>query len=126
MSPTKGRSGLTASGETLRASRLNSPFLLSGLVACRRCGATWQGYKTIKGRRKAQAERVETFYYCCGSYVRKGNKGCPRALVPKEEFEAVVLDVNAGGNPQVSDGGSGVGFGGRGSGERWTEAGRDG
>ena len=89
----KGRSGLTASGETLRASRLNSPFLLSGLVACRRCGATWQGYKTIKGRRKAQAERVETFYYCCGSYVRKGNKGCPRALVPKEEFEAVVLEA---------------------------------
>ena len=83
------RSGLAR--ESLRTSPGSSPYLLSGLVTCARCGAKWQGYKIGKGRKKPGQRRIETFYYACGGYVRKGNAVCPRALVAKDEFEVTVV-----------------------------------
>ena len=86
----KSRSGTI--GAAVMASRRNSPYALSGLIRCARCGTRWQGYKTTKGRKKPGEKRIETFYYCCGGYVAKGNAVCGRALVPKDEFENAVLD----------------------------------
>ena len=86
----KSRAGTI--GEAVRASRQNSPYLLSGLIRCSRCGTRWQGYKTEKGRKKPGEKRIATFYYCCGSYVAKGNAICSRALVRREEFERQLVD----------------------------------
>ncbi len=86
------RAGTTTESQR-RATSRNSPFLLSGLVVCARCGSRWQGYKTRQGRKKEGATPVETFYYACGGYVRSGNAVCQRALVAKEDLEALVMDA---------------------------------
>jgi hypothetical protein len=85
--------GGTVTGEQLRAARRNSPYVLSGLIRCKRCGANLQGYKTRKGRRKPGRKQVVSLYYCCGAYVRQGNAVCERALISKHELEEVVLDL---------------------------------
>jgi DNA invertase Pin-like site-specific DNA recombinase len=72
--------------------RKDSPYALSGLMRCDRCGARWQGYRLTKGRKRPDAKQVETLYYCCGSYVTKGNAVCQRALVKKEAIESVVVE----------------------------------
>jgi hypothetical protein len=70
-----------------------SPYLLSGLVQCSRCGTRWQGYRVHKGRKRPGEKRIETLYYCCGGYVTKGNSVCERALVGKADLERIVIDV---------------------------------
>ena len=92
--------------EEHRRTRRNSPFLLSGLVTCARCGHRFQGYKVTKGRKPSQA-KVETLYYACGGYVRSGNTVCRRALVPKDDFEAAAMDAAVEHLTKfVADGGS--------------------
>jgi DNA invertase Pin-like site-specific DNA recombinase len=88
----KMRAG-TVTPEQMRAGRQTSKYILSGLMRCRSCGANWQGYKTIKGKRKPGQKRIETLYYCCGGYIRRGNAGCPRALVGKDDLEDAVMNV---------------------------------
>ncbi len=78
--------------EALRTASGSSPYLLSGLVTCARCGSKWQGYRTHKGRRRPGQKSIVTVYYACGGYTRKGNAGCKRSLVPQKEFETVVAD----------------------------------
>ena len=78
--------------EALRTTHGSSPYLLSGLVTCARCGSKWQGYRTHKGRRKPGKASIVTVYYACGGYVRKGNVGCQRSLVTQEEFERLVMN----------------------------------
>ncbi len=86
----KSRSGVVR--DAMRAAPGCSPYLLSGLVTCARCGGRWQGYKTAKGRKKPGEKRIETFYYACASYVTKGNAVCNRALVRQDAFEAAVTE----------------------------------
>jgi site-specific DNA recombinase len=90
---TAARGGLTA--DELLASKRNSPFVLSGLVVCARCGARWQGRTVHKGRRRKDRTPVKTLTYVCGSYVRKGATACSCRSVPKEEFEDDVAKVAA-------------------------------
>lgn len=78
--------------EALRTTHGSSPYLLSGLVTCARCGSKWQGYRTHKGRRKPGKASIVTVYYACGGYVRKGNVGCQRSLVSQEVFERLIMD----------------------------------
>jgi hypothetical protein len=61
------------------------------MMVCTACGSKWQGYKTRKGRRKPGQTPIETFYYCCGGYVRRGNAGCKRSVFPKVEMETAVM-----------------------------------
>ena len=76
-----------------RSVRGDSPYALSGLVRCARCGTRWQGYRVTKGRRQPDRPRPVTLYYCCGGYVAKGNAVCPRALVGKAALEGAVIDA---------------------------------
>jgi hypothetical protein len=77
--------------EALRGSPQNTPYLLSGLIRCGRCGSRWQGYRVNKGRKQPGKERPVTLYYCCGGYITKGNGVCKRALISRDEFETLVL-----------------------------------
>ena len=73
----------------------HSPFLLTGLITCRRCEHTWQGYTTNKGRKRNDGTSVKTLGYACGGYVTKGKSCCKRLVLPKEEIEEWVLGVIA-------------------------------
>ncbi len=68
-----------------------SGFLLTGLVRCLRCGHTFQGYTTQKGKKRADGSTVKTLGYACGGYVTKGTSCCERCVLPKEELEAWVF-----------------------------------
>jgi len=69
-----------------------SPFLLTGLIQCQRCGHTWQGYTTHKGRKRSDGSAVKTLGYACGGYVTKGKSCCVRLVLPKEEVEEWVFE----------------------------------
>ena len=78
--------------QTYRGGRgATSPYLLSGLIRCLRCGHNWQGYTTQKGRKKKDGEAVKTFYYACGGYVSKGTSCCERCVLAKEVVEQWVF-----------------------------------
>ena len=68
-----------------------SPFLLTGLIQCQRCGHTWQGYTTHKGRKRNDGTAVKTLGYACGGYVTKGASCCQRLVLPKDESEEWVF-----------------------------------
>jgi DNA invertase Pin-like site-specific DNA recombinase len=70
----------------------HSPFLLTGLITCQRCGHTWQGYTTHKGRKRTDGTSVKTLGYACGGYVTKGKSCCTRLVLPKEEIEEWVFE----------------------------------
>ena len=70
----------------------HSPFLLTGLITCRRCEHTWQGYTTHKGRKRTDGSAVKTLGYACGGYVTKGSSCCKRLVLPKEEIEIWVFE----------------------------------
>jgi len=64
-----------------------SPYLLTGLIHCTRCGHHWQGYTTRKGRKRNDGTQVKNFYYACNGYVTKGKSCCARALLAKDVIE---------------------------------------
>lgn len=64
-----------------------SPFILRGLLLCPDCGA-----KMVTGSNSIKS-RGYTRYYHCGTYQRKGPLSCNRNPVPKDRFEAKVLDA---------------------------------
>jgi len=70
----------------------HSPFLLTGLITCRRCEHTWQGYTTHKGRKRTDGSSVKTLGYACGGYVTKGSSCCTRLVLPKDEIEDWVFE----------------------------------
>lgn len=71
---------------------LASPYLLTGLIHCLRCGHRWQGYTTQKGRKRTDGSQPRNFYYACNGYITKGNSCCQRAVIPKDLIEAWVLE----------------------------------
>jgi len=74
--------------QTYRGGRgATSPYLLSGLIHCQRCGHRWQGYSTAKGRKRNDGSQVKNFYYACNGYVAKGNSCCQRAVIPQDLIE---------------------------------------
>jgi len=69
-----------------------SPYLLTGLIHCFRCGHRWQGYTSVKGRRRNDGSQARNYYYACNGYVTKGNTCCQRSVIPKDLIEGWVLE----------------------------------
>ena len=61
---------------------VSSPYLLSGLVFCSNCGATYQG---------AGAKGGKYHYYTCRNKVKKGNGTCAVKMIPIKKLESAVL-----------------------------------
>ena len=74
----------------------NSPYMLSGITRCGRCGHSLQGYTVTKGKRRKNGEKIRTSYYVCGGYVAKGNSVCERVLYRQDALDKLVLDEIAG------------------------------
>ncbi len=70
----------------------DSPYLLSGVTQCGRCGHSMQGYTITKGKRRKDGQKVKTSYYVCGGYVSKGNSVCERVLYRQDAMDKLVLD----------------------------------
>ena len=72
----------------------NSPFLLSGILKCGRCGHTYQGHTVTSTKRRKDGERFRTLYYLCGGYMNKGTSVCQKMLFRQDRFdERVVAEV---------------------------------
>ncbi len=85
--------GRNAGPKSFRAgSGLRSPYLLSGLVACGRCGHSYQG-RTIRSTKiRNNGTKIQTLYYACGGYVMKGRSACEKFLLRKEPLEALLME----------------------------------
>lgn len=69
----------------------NSPFLISGMIQCARCGHYWHGTSHKKGRPRKDGSAVKTYYYICGGHSYQGNATCQRQVIPQEAIEDWVL-----------------------------------
>jgi len=76
---------------SLSGSAGRSPYLLSGLVTCAKCGDKYQGRKVHKGKKRKDGSPVVTYYYCCGGYIAKGAAVCSGDLIPKAALEDAVI-----------------------------------
>jgi site-specific DNA recombinase len=72
---------------------LRSPYLLSGLITCGRCGQTYQGRKSNAGKRHKDGSKIETFYYACGGWVMKGATACEKHLLRRDPLEQLLLET---------------------------------
>ncbi len=61
----------------------SSNYMLSGLIKCRKCGASYIGYAAKSGRFP---------YYVCGTTYAKGQDSCPSKHLPKDKVERYVID----------------------------------
>ena len=86
------REHLSPSTAFRRGRARNSPYLLSGITRCGRCGHSIQGHTTTKGRGGKNGPKVRTSYYVCGGYVAKGNSVCPRVFYRQDILDKLVLD----------------------------------
>ncbi len=66
-------------------------FLLSGLVRCARCGGRYEGCRRTKGKPRNDGTRVHTYYYGCGSYIRRGKTACSFGPVGQAALEEAVI-----------------------------------
>ena len=73
-----------------------SPYLLTGLVRCLNCGATYQG--RLAAHYENNKKIYKTSYYVCGSYVMKGKHICKSWSVPKETLERIAIERLKRGN----------------------------
>ena len=85
----RGRSQRTVGGWNGARSR----FLLSGLIQCARCGGRYEGVRREKGSPRRDGTKVLTFYYGCGTYVRRGKKACRFGPVDQGVLEEVVIET---------------------------------
>jgi hypothetical protein len=85
---------------SLSGSAGRSPYLLSGLATCSKCGDKYQGRKVRKGKRRKDGSPVVTYYYCCGGYIAKGASVCSGELVPKAVLENAVIEAAEDGLAQ--------------------------
>jgi DNA invertase Pin-like site-specific DNA recombinase len=77
-------------------SGLRSPFLLSGLVTCARCGQAYQGRTINSTKFRKDGSKIKTLYYACGGWVMKGASACEKFLIRKEPLEDLVLETIQG------------------------------
>jgi len=61
---------------------IDSPYLLSGIMRCGKCGAAMVGHRGGYRYR----------YYMCGNARRKGREVCPSPILRKDEVEGFVID----------------------------------
>ncbi|MBN1810001.1 MAG: recombinase zinc beta ribbon domain-containing protein [Planctomycetes bacterium] len=69
-----------------------SPYLLTGLIKCARCGHNWQGYTKQAGRKNDDGSVIKNYYYACGGYVTKGNSVCQKSLIQSDAIENMLID----------------------------------
>ncbi len=69
----------------------HSPFLISGMIQCTRCGHFWHGTSNRKGRPRKDGSAIKTYYYICGGHSYQGNATCQRCTIPKDAIEDWVL-----------------------------------
>jgi hypothetical protein len=86
LGPRNGRSG----------SGLRSPFLLSGLVTCARCGQAYQGRTINSTKFRKDGSKIKTLYYACGGWVMKGASACEKFLIRKEPLEDLLMETIQG------------------------------
>jgi DNA invertase Pin-like site-specific DNA recombinase len=85
----RGQSHRTVGGWNGTRSR----FLLSGLVQCSRCDARYEGVRRMKGSPRRDGTRVLTYYYGCGSYVRRGKRACRFGPVDQAMLESAIVEA---------------------------------
>ena len=69
----------------------NSPYLLSGLIHCARCGHKYHGRYVAKGNLRKDGSRPKTYYYACNSYINGKRADCPGSVFRREPLEADIL-----------------------------------
>ncbi len=80
--------------KNVRAGRgARSPYLLSGLVTCGRCGQNFQGRTVNSTKRRKDGSKIKTYYYACGAWVMKGQSACGKFLLRRDPVEAAILDL---------------------------------
>jgi len=72
---------------------LRSPFVLSGLITCGRCGQNYQGRTINSTKRRKDGSKIQSFYYACGSWVMKGSTACEKHLLRRDPLEELLLDT---------------------------------
>ncbi len=70
-----------------------SRFLLSGLIQCTRCDGRYEGVRRTKGSPKRDGTKVHTYYYGCGTYVRRGKSACRFGPVDQSTLEESVIEA---------------------------------
>ena len=73
-----------------RSPRRHVQYLLSRLIVCGRCGAHFHGRRHRQTLRKT-GEKVERFFYYCGSYLSKGPEVCPPRAIERDWLDNLVL-----------------------------------
>ena len=74
----------------------HSPYLLTGLIKCLNCGATYQGRTSAHYEKEKKA--YKNSYYICGSYVMKGKHVCKSWCIPSEVLEKITINRLKKGN----------------------------
>jgi site-specific DNA recombinase len=72
---------------------LRSPFLLSGLITCGRCGQNYQGRTINSTKHRRDGSKIQSFYYACGGWVMKGSTACEKHLLRRDPLEELLLDT---------------------------------
>jgi DNA invertase Pin-like site-specific DNA recombinase len=85
----RGQSRRTVGGWVGSRSR----FLLSGLIQCARCGGRYEGVGRSKGSPRRDGTKVRTYYYGCGTYVRRGKTACRFAPIDQSVLEAAIVEA---------------------------------
>ncbi|MBZ5639079.1 MAG: zinc ribbon domain-containing protein [Acidobacteriia bacterium] len=75
---------------------MRSPFLLSGLVTCARCGQAYQGRTVNSTKHRKDGSKIKTLYYACGGWVMKGASACEKFLLRKEPLEELLMETIQG------------------------------
>jgi site-specific DNA recombinase len=70
---------------------LRSPFLLSGLITCGRCGQNYQGRTINSTKHRKEGSKIRSFYYACGGWVMKGSTACEKHLLRRDPLEVLLL-----------------------------------
>jgi DNA invertase Pin-like site-specific DNA recombinase len=68
--------------QVIHPREVGSPYLLSGIMRCGKCGAAMVGHR---GGYRYQ-------YYMCGNARRKGREVCPSPILRKDKVEGFVID----------------------------------
>ena len=83
--------------KNIRAGRgARSPYLLSGLIACGRCGHNFQGRTVNAGKRRKDGSKIKNHYYACGAWVMKGRSACEKFLLRRDAVERAILGIIQG------------------------------
>jgi hypothetical protein len=92
----RGRARNTGPRNGRAGSGLRSPFLLSGLLTCARCGQAYQGRTINSTKFRKDGSKIKTLYYACGGWVMKGASACEKFLIRKEPLEVLLMETIQG------------------------------